>query len=201
MHCKWRPIPLLSIWAIWKWRNRMIFYSKKEPFPKVFESIVCLYEKLDQPCQSVQRQGRISLRLFYGTALRNACACGVSIIPVDGQSFDIYWNGGPRTNNKAEIMALTGLLSIFAFLGLQNHHIFGDSKITIDHVLSKHIIKDIHLSGWLNRLEALWSIMKDYIISHIVRDKNRRVDALSKMRLSVPQGIWRMQVTVDSVSH
>ena len=146
----------------------MIFDSKKEPCSSIIESIICLYEKLEQPQQSNLRLDRNNQPCFYyeypcsffdGAALQNSCACGFSIFPVDGQVFDIYWNGGPGTNNKAEVMALIGLLSVSAFLGLQKLHIFGDSKLTIDHVLSKHIIKNTH--RWLNRLGAMWSSSKD----------------------------------------
>lgn len=98
-------------------------------------------------------------------------------------------------------MALAGLLFMSDFLGIQKLHIFGDSKVIIDHVQSKHIIRNIHLSGWLNRVEAMWSTRKDYTISHIAPEKNRRADALSKEGLSSPQGTWRMQLTVDNISH
>lgn len=138
---------------------------------------------------------------FDSAAQHGTCACGVFIIMEEGQVYDIHWNGGAGTNNKAEVMALVGLLSICDFLGLQKLHIFGDSKVIIEHALSKHTIRNIHLSGWLNRVEAMWSTRKDSTISHITKNKNQRANALSKQGLSSPQGIWRMQITVDNISH
>lgn len=51
------------------------------------------------------------------------------------------------------------------------------------------------------RIEDLWSCRRDYTITHIARDNNWRADALSKKGLSIPQGPWRMQITVDNISH
>lgn len=41
-----RPIPLLTIWAIWKWHNRIIFNSIKDPQTTVFEYILPLYKEI-----------------------------------------------------------------------------------------------------------------------------------------------------------
>jgi len=155
----------------------------------VLESILQLYEALHQPRLPKIKHG-VNQRpidkfgypyaFFYGTAQLDICTCGFHIIQVEGQAFDIHWNGGPGTNNKEEIMALAGLIIFSDFLGLKNLHSFGDSEVTIDHALSKNRIKNIHLAGWLDRLEGLWLNTKDYTISHIDRGKNQRASALSK---------------------
>ena len=95
-------------------------------------------------------------------------------------------------------MALAGLLSLGIFLDIPNLQIFGGSKVITDHVLSKHNIKNIHLVGWLDRIAALWNSKREYTISHIHRNKNKKADALSKMGLTSPQDVWRMQITTDS---
>ena len=114
---------------------------------------------------------------FDGDAQHGTCACGVFIIIEEGQVYYIHWNGGDGTNNKAEVMALAGLLSICDFLGLQKLPIFGDSKVIIEHVLFKHTIRNIHLLGWLNRVEVMWRNRKDFTISHITKDKNQRAQS------------------------
>lgn len=176
--------------------QRMIFDSKKDPFYIVYESILSLIEAIARSHLPSVKQRRNLLpndcyeypyAFFDGAAQRNICACGIHITPEEGQTYDIHWNGGPGTNNKAEIMALAGLIAFSDFLGIKNLHIFGDSKVTIDHVLSKNRIRNIHLSAWLNRIEDWWHNRRDYTISHIARGKNRRADILSKQGLTSPQ--------------
>jgi len=59
----------------------------------------------------------------------------------------------------------------------------------------------MHLAGWLNGIEALWNSRRDYTISHIEKDKNKKVDALSKMGISSPQVVWRMQIMMDNFTY
>lgn len=124
---------------------------------------------------------------FDGAAQRNICACGIHIIPEEGQSCDIYWNEDPGSNSKLEIMALAGLIVFSDFLGIKNLHIYGDSKVTIEHVLSKSRIRNIHLSGWLNWITDWWRTRTDYYISHIPRVPYSQKEK-SKSRLIVQTG-------------
>lgn len=52
---------------------------------------------------------------FDGAAQLGTCACGVYIIPEAGQAYEIYWNGGPGSNNRAEVMALANVLSFWIY--------------------------------------------------------------------------------------
>lgn len=90
MIIEWRPIPFITIWAIWKWRNGTIFKSKRESHSTVFESIICLYNALGMPHKSKVRKGRcpqipkptsIPRAYFDGAAQHDTCSCGVYIIP------------------------------------------------------------------------------------------------------------------------
>lgn len=213
MSCSRRLIFLITIWNIWKWHNQIIFESKREPYSYVIESILCLYGALNRSLDRHQRPKVVKgmyhqtnavygfpRAYFDGAAQNNICACGVYIITQEDQAIELYWNGSPGTNSKAEIMALAGLIYFSDFLGIQNLHIYGDSKVTIDHVQSRNSIKNIHLSGWLSWIEKLWHKRKDFSISHIGREKNSKADALSKLGLSAPQGVWRMQVILDNIS-
>lgn len=108
------------------------------------------------------------------------------IIPGEDQYIDTFWHGGKGTNNKAEAMALAGLLKFCDFLNIQGLHIFGDSKVMIDHVKSVHIINNINLAGWLSRIDSICKSRMEYSIQHIDRAKNSMADALSKKGLSSP---------------
>lgn len=70
----------------------------------------------------------------------------------------------------------------------------------INHVRSKHVIKKINLSGWLNRIEAIWNNRKDYFIDHIDREKNKVADALSKKGLTSQHEVWMMRISMDNKS-
>lgn len=131
---------------------------------------------------------------FDGAAQQGMSACGAFIKTSDEQSFEIHWNAGQGSNNRAEVVALAGLLSFCTFLDIPKFHIYEDSNLITDHVLSKHCIEDIHLARSLDRIAALWNNKKSYIISHTARSNNREANALSKMDLTSPQGVWRMQI-------
>lgn len=135
---------------------------------------------------------------FDGAAQQGICACDVLIRTTEEQVIEIYWNAGSGSNNKAEPVALTGLLSFCNFLNIPNLKIYGDSRIIIDHVLQKHYIENFHLVGWLDRIAMLRNNRQDYSIPHIDRIQNREADTLSKMGLTAPQGIWRVQIRMDS---
>ena len=135
---------------------------------------------------------------FDGTGQHGICSCGVYIKIAGDQAIEIYWNAGPSSNNRAEAVALAGLLSFCNFLDISFLQIYGDSRIIIDHVLSKHNIKNIHLDGWLERIAAIWKNKKAYRISHIDKNKNKKVDALSRRGFNSPQGVWRMRIKMDN---
>lgn len=133
-----------------KWWNAAIFNSKMENHHILFESILYLYNTLNLSKHIWDRSGRkalsteprgIPLAYFDGMAQHGYFACGVYIIPMEGQQIEIYWNGGVGSNNNVEVMELVGLLSFCDFLNIQELQIFGDSKVIIDHVRSNHVIK------------------------------------------------------------
>lgn len=157
MKKEWRAIPLLAIWAILKWRNGKIFNSKKESNISIATSIISLYNTLELAGThrnrkergekaTVNREGTrmrctTSMTLgsprtyFDGAAQHGICSCGVYIKIAGDQAIEIYWNAGPRSNNRAEAVALAGILSFCNFLDIPFLQIYGDSRIIIDHVL------------------------------------------------------------------
>lgn len=98
-------------------------------------------------------------------------------------------------------MAPSRLLLISIFLNIKSLQIYGDSKIIIDHVNSKHSIKNHRLSGWMNRIDSLWKTIKDYAVNHVVRSHNTQVDELSEKGLQSQVGKWEMIITVGDIKH
>lgn len=111
----------------------MIFSSKVESNSFVVVSILSLYSALDLSGQNRDRNGRSQMAsvnknrngrsqmalvtmtspcaYFDGVAQHGMRTCGVYINPADSQAFEIYWNSRPGSNNRAEAVALAGLLS------------------------------------------------------------------------------------------
>lgn len=138
---------------------------------------------------------------FDGAAQRGLCACGCFISMNEDQHFSIYWNGGNGSNNKAEAMALAGLLQFSSFLNIQIFQIYGDSKIIIEQALGKLSIKNPLLAGWMNRIKVLWNSKKDYSINHVDRSQNSRADKLSKKGLAIQPSSWKMEIQMESTTY
>lgn len=134
---------------------------------------------------------------FDGASKNGRCGGGVYIHLAKEQSYHIYWNGGMGTNNRAEAMALHGLLIFCTFLGIGSIHIYGDSKVIIEHVTGKLSINSGSLMGWMNRIADLWEPTR-FPISHIRRLQNLEADDLSKKGLLSPPGLWHLSISVDS---
>ena len=132
---------------------------------------------------------------FDGAEQGGQCGCGVSISV--NENCLIYWNGGRGSNSKAEAMALVGLIHFCLFINLQDVSIFGDSKVMVDGVIGKSIIRKPQLYGWIDRIKFLWNKSKGVSIHHIKRDLNQRADDLSKRGLQVTPGLWFMQVAYE----
>lgn len=125
---------------------------------------------------------------FDGAARDGTCACVVFIALSNNLHFSIFWNGGKGTNNKAEAMALHGLLILCSFMDIGPINVYGDSKIIIDHVNGKLKISNDNLSGWLNRIASLWK-SATFPIVHTKQNQNVHANALSKKGMHAPIGI------------
>lgn len=55
--------------------------------------------------------------------------------------YKAHWNDGLGSNNNSKAMALWDILWLAKFLNISEIHIYGDSKIILDHVKGKAQIK------------------------------------------------------------
>lgn len=205
----WRPIPLIICWFIWKWRNKTIFQNCKESFGLIIDKVIPFYFSIlhNNPQQKKQQLTTAdSQQLFFprahfdGAAKDGICACGVYIGISNDLQYYLYWNGSNGTNNKAEAMALHGLLLFCIFMDIGPINVFGDSKIIIDHTNSKHVIKNDSVSGWLARIASLWK-PDIFPISHIKLNQNEIADVLSKKGMQSPVVKWQLNITMESSSY
>lgn len=205
---EWRPIPLLVFWFVWKWRNKRIFENGKEDFGHIYDKIIPFYSTilLDFPHQTRSQHISATIQFsnpwahFDGASKEGVCGCGVYLHMAKDMQYYIYWNGGMGTSNRAEAMALHGLLIFCTFLEIDSIHIYGDSKVIIEHVIGKLSIKNDSLMGWMNRIAALWKPSR-FPISHIKRLNNVEADKLSKKGLQSSRGMWNLSISVYSITY
>lgn len=202
----WRPIFIITLWCIWRWRNNNIFKECKELFMGIVQSISSLFESIpEKPPKEKRSNPNMDelcrdkfLRVFFDGAAQNySCGCGIHIILDENTQYFISWNGGKRSSCKAEAMALVGLLSFCIFFNIQSVLIFGDSKVMVDFALGRIHISNPYLAGWMNRIVFLWERMEGCSIWHIYRLQNKKADSLSKESLLTTPGIWHMKVFLD----
>jgi ribonuclease HI len=72
-------------------------------------------------------------------------------------------------------------------LGLDNIHIFGDSKVIIEWLNGRGNLNAYALLGWMNMIKALNKLFKNINFDHIYKEQNMIADALSKKALKAPK--------------
>ena len=98
-------------------------------------------------------------------------------------------------------MALLSLLCFNKFLNILVLHIYGDSKIIIDHVLGKISINNHFLIGWMKKIEIFWQAQNGFSIQHVDRSQNEQADRLSKKGLSQEPGKWYMDILLENITY
>lgn len=186
---------------MWLARNLSIFENKSFQAHRVFVAIKLWVE--DGPRLFNDNVGDASHRIraheigipaiyFDGASANGLTSCGVWIKISDKERYHIYWNRGPGSNNKAEIMALWGGLLAATDLQLQDIHIYGDSQLIIGWITNSFHIYSPPLIGWIDRTRSLWHRLNRPPIKHIFRENNTRADQLSKMGLLADFGSMKV---------
>ena len=90
---------------------------------------------------------------------------------------------GPRSNTKAELLALWGLLYFAKTKNITRVKIFGDSKVIVDWAKGLHDLHIIQLNHWIRRTKELVDFFQNSSFSHIYQEHNYGVDILSKQAI------------------
>lgn len=88
---------------------------------------------------------------------------------------------GVRTNNQAELIAMTLLLGDCYCNGITNLKVFGDSEIIISGMNRTKKIANPYLMLYINAAQALSSKFNNIVFCHISRTFNSAADSLSKI--------------------
>ena len=125
-------------------------------------------------CSVRIRPHQISIPAIYfdGASAAGMTGCGAWIKLSGSERYNICWNGGPGTNNKAEIMALWGGLLIAHDLQIQGVSIYDDSQLIINWITNRCLMMSPHLQGWIEWTQCLWQRLGSPPINHIYRENN-----------------------------
>ncbi|GJV35711.1 reverse transcriptase domain-containing protein [Tanacetum coccineum] len=85
------------------------------------------------------------------------------------------------TNNEAKYEALIAGLRIAEKLGVKNLEVNVDSKLVANQVNGTYIAKETDMIKYLENVKALTSNFRAFSIKQVLRSKNKKADALSKM--------------------
>jgi ribonuclease HI len=131
-----------------------------------------------------------TLAWFDGAAQQNGLLSGVGgVIKLDDHK-EYRWtlNCGKGTNSRAELMGAWATLTLAARLTVYDLHVLGDSKIVIDWLNRKGVLKVANLDGWKDRIDELIPLFRSISFAHIYREENKEVDCLSKKALYSSRG-------------
>lgn len=188
LNSSYKSLPFYFIWEVWLTRNNIIFEQKSFQIHRTYMAIKSWM--VDSPpliiddCDASHRlrPHEIALPALYfdGASAEGNIGCGAWIKISDRYRILIYWNGGPGSNNKAEIMALWGGLLIAIDYQIQVAGIYGDSQLVIGWMSNRFNMYNQLLQGWIDRTQYLWSRMEFSPMFHIFCENNTRADRLSK---------------------
>nr|GEU73919.1 reverse transcriptase domain-containing protein [Tanacetum cinerariifolium] len=85
------------------------------------------------------------------------------------------------SNNKAEYEALVAGLRIAAQMGVKNVQVNVNSKLVANQVLETYVAKEDNMIKYLEIVKGLVSGFTTFSISQVLRSKNKKADALSKI--------------------
>nr|GEV34453.1 reverse transcriptase domain-containing protein [Tanacetum cinerariifolium] len=85
------------------------------------------------------------------------------------------------SNNEAEYEALIAGLRITMQMGVRNVHVNADSKLLENQVLRTYVAKYENMIKYLEKGKSLISGFANFSISQVLRSKNKKADALSKI--------------------
>ena len=102
--------------------------------------------------------------------------------------FEIKFAPGKDTNNKVELIALWSFLRLEMEKRVQNLHIFGDSKMTIELENGNIHINAPHLQQLLRAIIRILVLFSSFNITHIYRELNMEEDSMSKLTLLLALG-------------
>ncbi|GJZ17759.1 reverse transcriptase domain-containing protein [Tanacetum coccineum] len=99
----------------------------------------------------------------------------------DAEELPDPWTLFDATNNEAEYEALIAGLKIAEQMGVENLLANVDSRLVANQVNETHVAKETHMIRYLEKVKTLTSSFKAFSIKQVLRNENKKADALSKI--------------------
>jgi len=87
---------------------------------------------------------------------------------------------GSATNNEAEYKALIEGLKIALDMNLLSLHIYSDSELLVKQIKGEYRVRNERIKLLYEKVNSLLSKLQRWNIQHVLRDKNKIADRLSK---------------------
>jgi ribonuclease HI len=197
-----KHIPLLLMWEIWKFRNRILFDNLTKNVQGLYQKILTtLQEHL--PKEEADKTDILlnptyfnnnPIGFFDGAASTDICGIGIYLKITPGHNIQAHFAGGTGNNIKAELLGLWGLLYLATHFSIKNLMVAGDSKVTIDWISDKAKLEIIYLSHWKDMISNLKQGFETLNFMHIHRQFNKIADSLSKKALKDEPG-WHSKLS------
>jgi ribonuclease HI len=95
---------------------------------------------------------------------------------------------GSKTNNEAEYEALIRGIKESHKLNLLSINIFADSQLVVRQITGEYKVKNERMKPLHKQALELLDKLENWNIEHVLRDKNKRADALSKSGMEKGRG-------------
>nr|GEY32452.1 reverse transcriptase domain-containing protein [Tanacetum cinerariifolium] len=169
------------------------------PMEKLVLSLVCAAKRLrryfqaypitvitDQPIQQVMSLAEIQKEPW--TLFTDGSSCvdgsGAGLILTNPDGLELIYAlrfQFAASNNEAEYEALIAGLQIATQMGVKNIQANVDSKLVANQVLGAYVAKEDNIIKYLEITKGLVSGFKTFSISQVLRSRNKKADALSKI--------------------
>ncbi|GJZ92099.1 reverse transcriptase domain-containing protein [Tanacetum coccineum] len=107
-----------------------------------------------------------------------------SMVEIPQESLTLFTDGSSyftASNNEAEYEALIAGLWIAAQMRVRNVHMSVDSKLVVNQILGTYVTKEENMVKYLEKTKSLISDFAKFSISQVLRSKNKKANALSKI--------------------
>ena len=111
--------------------------------------------------------------------------------------FKLWMCVGGRSNMRAKLLSLWGLLWFVRSLWVSHIEIVGDSKTVIDQLNGVSTLFSLSLDHWMRRIRCLIREFTYINFRHIYREYNIEANCLSKLLIGAMDGFLFVEEYID----
>ncbi len=125
-------------------------------------------------------------RLFVdGASSGNPGKAGIGVVlQIEDDEFELSEPIGVTTNNVAEYKALIEGLKLALDKKIDSIEVFSDSQLVVKQIKGEYAVKDEQLKRLHKEANKLIKRFRNFNITHIPRDKNKKADMLAKSAIA-----------------